>query len=49
MLADLPAQDTKDEVHDEEGAKDNHRDKVYELPRVPLRVVDLKQIFIVRY
>jgi len=32
----LPGQDTKDEVHDEEGAQDDHRDKVDELPGAAL-------------
>ncbi len=38
----LPAEDTQDEVHDEEGAQHHHGHKVDKLPRVPLGVVDLK-------
>ncbi len=39
----VPAEDTEDEVHDEEGAQHHHRHEVDELPRVPLRVMDLKK------
>jgi hypothetical protein len=39
----VPAEDTEDEVHDEEGAQHHHRHEVDELPSVSLRVVDLKK------
>ena len=41
---DSPAEDTKNEVHDEEGAEDDHGDEVDELPRVPHRVLDLLNV-----
>jgi hypothetical protein len=43
LMHGVPAEDTEDEVHDEEGAQHHHRHKVDELPRVSLRVVDLKK------
>ena len=38
---DLPGQDTKNEVHDEEGTQDDHGDKVNELPLVAHGILNL--------
>jgi hypothetical protein len=34
ILSFLPAEDTENQVHDEEGAEDDHRDEVHKLPGV---------------
>ena len=41
QCAHLPAQDAKDKVHDKKSSQDHHWHKVYKLPSVPHRVVDL--------
>ena len=40
LLGELSGEDTEDEVHDEEGAEDDHGDKVEPLPGPALGVVD---------
>ena len=40
LLGELSGEDTEDEVHDEEGAEDDHGHKVEPLPGPALRVVD---------
>lgn len=37
-----PAEDTKNEVHDKKGSKNNHWDKVAKLPCVTHGILDLK-------
>ena len=39
----LPAENTKDEVHDEEGPQHHHGDEIAELPGVTHGVLDLIQ------
>ena len=39
----LPGEDTEDEVHDEEGAEDDHGHEIAELPSVALSVMDLNR------
>jgi len=39
-----PAQHAENEIHDKEGAEDDHGDEVAELPRVSIGVLDLEGV-----
>ena len=40
-MGNSPAEHTKNQIHDEKGTEDNHRDEVEELPGVTHGVLDL--------